>query len=102
MNVHSEYNEIMFVWDDAKARKNRSKHDGVTFERALEAFFDPFLIWVDASRNFEQRDGIIGKTSTHQLVFVVHIQQADDSIRIISARKATGQEKRTYYAYQHP
>jgi len=78
------------------------RHQGISFEKAVEAFFDPFLIFVDASRNVEQRDGIIGKTTTNQLLFVVHVQLADDQIRIISARKATGDEKRQYYAHQYP
>ena len=84
------------------ARRNRLKHEGLTFEKAVEAFFDPFLLFVDASRNFEHRDGIIGKRSTNQLVFVVHIQLEDDRIRIISARRATGHEKNLYYAHQYP
>jgi uncharacterized DUF497 family protein len=102
MDIHYEYNEIIFVWDEEKAQKNRVKHPEITFEKAVEVFFDPFLVFVDASRNFEDRDGIIGKTSTHQLLFVVHIQVEDDRIRIISARKATGNEKRTYYENQQP
>jgi uncharacterized DUF497 family protein len=32
----------------------------VTFEQAAEAFCDPFLKVVDASRNDEARDAIIG------------------------------------------
>jgi uncharacterized DUF497 family protein len=102
MDRHWEFNGIMFVWDEEKARKNRTRHKGITFEKAVEAFFDPFLIFVDASRDFERRDGIIGKTSTNQLLFIVHIQLDDDRIRIISARKATGNEKRTYYENQQP
>lgn len=102
MDIHYEYNEIIFVWDEEKAQKNRSKHKEVTFEKAVEAFFDPFLIFIDASRNLEQRDGIIGKTTTNQLLFVVHTQLKDDRIRIISARKATGHEKRQYYEHQQP
>lgn len=102
MDVRYTYNNIVFVWDEGKARLNRQKHQGLTFEVAVEAFFDPFLVFVDASRNFEQRDALIGKTTTNQLLFVVHIQNDDDQIRIISARKATGREKSVYYEYQQP
>ncbi|GAK54720.1 hypothetical protein U14_06008 [Candidatus Moduliflexus flocculans] len=101
MDVRYTYNNIVFIWDEDKARLNRQKH-GVRFEIAAEAFFDPFLVFVDASRNFEQRDALIGKTTTNQLLFVVHIQSDDDQIRIISARKATGREKNVYYEYQQP
>ena len=102
MDIHYEHNEILFVWDEEKAQKNRIRHKGIIFEKAVESFFDPFLVFVDASRHSEQRNGIIGKTASNQLLFVVHIQLDDDRIRIISARQATSYEKREYYEHQHP
>ena len=75
---------------------NPRKHDGVTFQQAASAFFDPFLKVVDASRNNEARDAIIGMDTSWVVLFVVHIEFEDDIIRIISARKATRQE-RNYY-----
>ena len=51
---------------------------------------------VDASRNNEARDAIIGMDTSWVVLFVVHIEFEDDIIRIISARKATRQE-RNYY-----
>jgi uncharacterized DUF497 family protein len=56
-------NGITFVWDDSKARINPTNHDGVTFQQAAESFFDPFLVVVDASRNQEARDALIGLNS---------------------------------------
>ena len=89
-------NGITFIWNEEKARQNPIKHKGVTFEQAAEAFFDPFLVVVDASRNYEARDAIIGMDKHNYLLFVVHIQQENNMIRIISARKATRIE-RNYY-----
>ncbi len=89
-------NGITFIWSEEKAKQNPIKHRGITFEQAVEAFFDPFLVVVDASRNHEERDAIIGMDKSNYLLFVVHIQQENDMIRIISARKATRQE-RNYY-----
>jgi len=43
MDTRFRHLGITFVWDEEKARKNARKHGGVTFERAVEAFFDPFL-----------------------------------------------------------
>ena len=63
---------ITFIWDENKARENPRHHDGVTFEQAAEAFFDPFLKVVDASRNEEARDAIIGMDTRWNLLFVVH------------------------------
>jgi uncharacterized protein len=84
------------IWDEQKAKQNYIKHGKVTFEKAVEAFFDPFLVMVDASRNYETRDAVIGMDKNNYLLFVVHIQQENDMIRIISARLATRQE-RNYY-----
>ncbi len=70
--------EITFIWNQEKARQNPLKHEGITFEQAAEAFFDPFLVVVDASRNYEPRDAIIGMDKGNYLLFVVHIQQEND------------------------
>jgi len=51
---------------------------------------------VDASRNYEARDAVIGMNKNNYLLFVVHIQLENDMIPIISARQATHQE-RNYY-----
>ena len=61
-----------------------------------EAFFDPFLRVVDASPEGEERDAIIGMDERWNLLFVVHIAFEEQSIRIVSARKATRHEWRTY------
>ncbi|MBD2164085.1 BrnT family toxin [Calothrix membranacea FACHB-236] len=96
MDVYYILNGITFVWNEEKARQNPSKHNGIKFQQASEAFFDPFLKVVDASRNDEIRDAIIGLDTRWNLLFVVHIEFEDEVIRIISARKATRQE-RDYY-----
>ncbi len=87
---------IDFIWDENKARGNISKHNGITFEQAAEAFFDPLLKIVDASRNHEMRDAIIGLDQRWNLLFVVHIEIEDTDIRVISARKATLKEREYY------
>lgn len=71
------------------------KH-GVSFEQAVEAFFDPFLKIIDASRRDETRDAMIGRDDIGRLLFVVHLLFEDDSIRLISARKATREERLFY------
>jgi len=89
---------ITFIWDENKARENPRHHDGITFEQAAEAFFDPFLKVLDASRNDEARDAIIGMDTHWNLLFVVYIEVEEDAIRLISARKATRQERTDYEA----
>jgi uncharacterized protein len=96
MDVYFVLNGVTFVWNDEKARVNPIHHDGVTFEQATEVFFDPFLVVVDASRNDEARNAVIGLDKRWHLLYVVYIDREDDRIRIISARKATRKEREHY------
>lgn len=93
MDIRYELNGLSFVWDASKAAANPRKHDGVTFEQAAQVFFDPFFRVIDASRNDEARDAAIGYDEQGRLLFVVHIEFEGESIRIISARKATREER---------
>ena len=56
----------------------------------------PFLRLMDAGRHSEARDAVIGYDTRGRLLFVVHLLLQDDAIRIVSARKATAEERRTY------
>lgn len=96
MDETYELNGITFIWDSNKAQININNHDGITFEQAAEAFFDPFLKIIDASPEEEVRDAIIGMDMRWNLLFVVHILIEDERIRIISARKVTRSEKEIY------
>jgi uncharacterized protein len=96
MNVRYELNGATFVWDDEKARVNVIQHDGITFEQSVEVFFDPLFRLVDASRNDQAREAVIGYDTKGRLLFVVHIEFESEFIRIISARKATAQERKDH------
>jgi uncharacterized protein len=96
MDIRYEKNGVVFVWNARKAAANPNKHDGITFEQATEVFFDPFFKLIDAERNQEARDAIIGYDELGRLLFVVHIELEDEVIRVISARKATATERNNY------
>jgi uncharacterized protein len=96
MDIHYELNGLSFVWDARKAALNPIHHDGITFEQAATAFFDPFFWLVDASRNDEARDAIIGYDATGRLLFVVHIELNEEAICLSSTRRATQEERRTH------
>lgn len=96
MNVYFVLNGITFVWNDEKAKNNPSKHDGITFQQADVVFFDPFLVVIDVSSNEEARDAAIGLDARWNLLYVVRIEREENMIRIISARKATRQERAEY------
>jgi uncharacterized DUF497 family protein len=48
MDVTYQLQGVLFEWDENKAQTNIQKH-GVTFEEAIEVFFDPFYQTGDAS-----------------------------------------------------
>jgi hypothetical protein len=68
MDVYFHMHGIAFVWDAQKARTNAAKHDGLTFEEAAEAFFDPFLRVVDAAQGGEARNAVIGMSRGAKLL----------------------------------
>lgn len=86
---------VAFEWDAAKAASNLVEH-GVPFQLACGFFFDPFVRVVDAGEPEEARDAAIGRAEDQSLLFVVHVIRHEEKIRIISARHATPQERRTY------
>lgn len=96
MDIRHELNGTTFVWNSRKAAANPGKHDGITFEQAATVFFDPFFQLADAGSNDEARDAIIGYDALSRLLFVVHVQIEDECIRIISARRATNEERRDH------
>ncbi|MGV8930781.1 MAG: BrnT family toxin [Luteimonas sp.] len=95
MDVHFEYRGNAFVWDVDKARSNLRKH-GVGFEEAVTVFFDPLFVMVDASRNDDPRDALIGFDAGGRLLYVVHVVVEVEALRLISARRATPEEEALY------
>jgi len=95
MNVKYSLHNIVFEWDSQKAATNLRKHS-ITFELACEAFFDPFIYYLDDETiDGELREAIMGLNTTWQLLYVVYVMR-DDIIRIISARLVTNIERETY------
>lgn len=84
-----------FIWNGDKGAANLRKH-GVSFEDALAVFGDPLFRLVNASRKDEARQAVIGFDLASRLLFVVHVELADEVIRIISARLASAAEEAFY------
>lgn len=85
-----------FEWHDRKAEANVRKH-GISFEEAASAFADPFSLTIpdpDHSRA-EDRFVLLGQTTSGKIVVVVHTLRGE-TIRIISARRATPLERRSH------
>lgn len=92
-NVHMD-----FTWDPKKNLNNIKKHR-VDFEEASTVFYDPLAKLADDPDHSddEQRLILIGHSSKNNLLFVVHVYiEADEIIRIISARRATKKERKDF------
>lgn len=90
---------IEFEWDDEKAEGNVNKH-GVSFEEGATIFNDPMIATVfdpDHSKR-EERYISIGVSVQGRLLVVVHTERKE-RIRLISCRKATSTERKTYENY---
>jgi len=87
-----------FDWDPSKDHINEKKH-GISFGEAVMAFFDPFaLVAHDAlhSTPEEDRETLIGEAEPGVLVVVFTVRESGSIYRLISARRATRKERKTY------
>ena len=93
--------EMRFAWDEAKAGENRHKH-GVSFEEASTVFADENgRVKHDPDHSQEEdRFLLLGFSGKLRLLIVCHAyRENNEVIRIISARKATPNERRQYGSY---
>jgi uncharacterized DUF497 family protein len=85
---------IHFTWEPKKAASNLRKH-GVSFEEAATVFADPLAMVVEDAL-YAERAILIGQSEKQRLLFTVFVELDADSIRVISARRATSHERRRY------
>ena len=100
---------MRFDWDEEKSRSNTAKH-GVSFELAKLVFEDPFVKTVPDPFEEEARWRTFGMVEGSVIVLlVIHTwteeeiegqeegeEGREEVVRIISARRATRQERRSY------
>ena len=87
---------MLFEWDKAKAKSNKRKHK-VSFEEAEQAFNDENAIeFFDELNSVEEIRYQIVALSPIRLLFVSYTLRDEETIRIISARKADNDEERIY------
>ena len=81
-----------FEWDEEKRRANISNH-GLDFAGAWEIFEGPMLTGLDEREDYGEDRWIgIGLVSG-RVVVVIFTERSDDTIRIISLRKALKHER---------
>ena len=87
-----------FEWDPRKDAGNRRKH-GLSFDEAQTVFADEHALLLDDPDHSatEERFILLGLSAVFRVLVVVHgYRDRDDTIRIISARKATKRERQRY------
>lgn len=87
-----------FDWNPKKAESNLRKHK-VSFEEAVTSFYDEnaLLIPDPEHSSKEERFILLGVSRKLRVLLVSHCdREAEDTIRLISARKATKNELAQY------
>jgi uncharacterized protein len=88
--------DIVFEWEEEKNAINKRKHK-VSFKMAEKVFYDPkrFEAFDKKHSIFEERLKTVG-FSGMKLLSVIFTER-NDSVRIISARKAEKDEEEKYF-----
>ena len=93
--------KIAFTWDLKKNSANIKKH-GVSFEEAKSVFYDDNarLMHDPDHSDEEERFLLLGLSERLNILIVCHCyREENEIIRIISARKATKNEKKQYQEF---
>ena len=89
-----------FEWDAAKERVNRERH-GISFDEVRELFTsDVDYLEIYDFEHSRDEDRFIAIGSVRRgLVVVVYTERHEETVRIISARRATTSEARFFSRY---
>ena len=91
---------MRYEWDPAKAESNAGKHR-VRFADTVAVFQDEQALTAEDPHPDEERYVTIGMDAFARVLVVVYTWRGPDTIRVISARKATRTE-RTQYGRSEP
>ena len=87
---------LEFEWDPAKAEANLKDH-GVSFDEATTVFRDTLSITITDPDHSDSEDRFIDIGMSHRgQLLVVSYTERKDRIRIISARRASKQERHNH------
>lgn len=82
-------------WDAAKAALNLAKHR-VSFTDVEPAFYDEFALSMQDPFSFDEERFLLVGSDAFGRILTVSYTYRGDTIRIISARRATNTESSTY------
>ncbi|MBQ3841495.1 MAG: BrnT family toxin [Ruminiclostridium sp.] len=89
---------MTFEWDDNKEQINRQKHK-ISFTAALKVFKDENRVEIFDSKHSADEDRYltIGIVDGKLMMITVIYTERKNNVRLISARKATKEEREFYY-----
>ena len=88
--------DVDFEWDEHKRQRNllRIPKHGIDFADAVEVFYDDLACGMkDPDHHHERRFVLTGVDAFVRVLVVVYAQPDDQTIRILSARRATTAER---------
>jgi len=85
---------MKFTWDKEKKARNIKKH-GIDFSELSHVFERPMLIRIDDRRDYGETRWISLADLNGKIVVLVYTEE-NDTVRFISARRATKNEKKIY------
>ena len=88
---------VKFIWDEKKNLINFKKH-GIDFNDAIRAWYDPDrLDFFDEEHSSDEIRWVFLGAAAGVVLFVVETEPEENTVRIISARRALKHEQETYY-----
>ena len=87
---------MRYVWDEAKRQANLKKH-GLDFADAPEVFAGPMVLIEDSRAEDYGEQRMIGIGLLDCLVVLIVHVESDETIRIISMRRADSDETDLFY-----
>ena len=87
---------MQYVWDPAKRLSNLKKH-GVDFVDAIAVLEDELALTISQIENGEIRFKTVGVGIKPGVLLVIHTEDSEDTIAIVSARPANRSERHQYF-----
>ena len=89
---------MKFEWDAQKSRANISKH-GLGFKDASRVFQQPLRVSLDRRQDYGEERWIGLGVLDSRIVVIVFTEPDEETIRVISLRKALPSERKRYEQY---
>lgn len=88
---------MKFEWDENKNEQNILKH-GIDFVDVPDFFDSSLLVRIDNRHDYDEERFVATGILKQFIVVVVYVERVEDTYRIISARQASKNERKEYYA----